>query len=97
MLFVVLFLFVFFGCTSITIIGRESGVWRSKEGGGKEAGGGGGERGLRRDEEGRGRSSVASIVEVVIGVRIFSTGRQSWKRYSIIWKTASRGTSQHGL
>ena len=76
---------------------RESGGARREEGGGKEAGGGGGERGWRRDEEGRGRSSVASIVEVVIGVRIFSTGRQSWKRYSIIWKTASRGTSQHGL
>ena len=51
MLFVVLFLFVFFGCTSITIIGRESGVWRSEEGGGKEEGredGGG----MRKDEEG---------------------------------------------
>ena len=71
MLFVILFLFVFFGCTSITIIGRESGVWRSEEGGGKEAGGGGGERGWRRDEEGRGRSSVASIVEVVIVVHLF--------------------------
>ena len=77
---------------------RESGGARREEGGGKEAGGGGGERGWRRDEEGRGRSTVTSIVEVVIVVRIFvSAGRQSWKRYSIIWQTASRGTSQHGL
>ena len=64
----------FFGCRSITNIGRESGVRRSKEGGGKEAGGGGGERGWRRDEEGRGRSSVASIVEVVIEVHL-NTGK----------------------
>ena len=55
MLFVVLFLFVFFGCTSITIIGRESGVWRSEEGGGRRERGRRGREdggGMRKDEEG---------------------------------------------
>ena len=50
MLSVVLFIFVFFGCTSITIIGRESGVWRSEEGGGRKEGGRRGRRGERMEE-----------------------------------------------
>jgi len=50
-LFALLFVFVFFGCTSITKIGRDSGVRRSEEGGWRREGGRRGMNGKRMEEE----------------------------------------------